>query len=116
MAKKKLKAGSKKRGKKDEEKLYAFLASFFMIIGFIVALILKKQDKYVMFYAKQGLVLFIGFIIAIVLKVLPLIGHVLYIILSIIMVVLWIITWVNALSGHQKKTTIVGDIADKIAL
>ena len=33
---------------------------FLSIIGFLIALITKKDDKYVMFYAKESLVLFIA--------------------------------------------------------
>ena len=96
---------------KNNQKLFAFLASFFTIIGFVVALILWREDKYVMFYAKQGLVLFIGNVFVIVLS-----SFLFFIewILWIFWAVLWIITWVNALSGKMKKTFIIGDVAVKI--
>lgn len=45
--------------KGDDKILFAFLATFLSIIGFIIALIAKKDDKYVMFYAKQSLIVFI---------------------------------------------------------
>ena len=57
-----------KTKKINDKKLHAFLASFFTIIGFIIALILWKDDKYVMFYAKQGLILFIGYVLIVVTK------------------------------------------------
>ena len=49
--------------KEDDGKLFAFLAVLLSILGFIIALLAKKDNKYVMFYAKQSLVLFIAFII-----------------------------------------------------
>ncbi|MCX5704306.1 MAG: hypothetical protein NT066_07465, partial [Candidatus Omnitrophica bacterium] len=49
--------------KDDDSKLFAWLATFFLIIGFIIALVTKKDNKYVMFYAKQSLVIFIAWII-----------------------------------------------------
>lgn len=97
---------------KDNKKLFAFLASFFTIIGFIVALILWKDNKYVMFYAKQGLILFIAQIIVMILSPLVFLAWILWIFL----VILWIITWINALSGKMKNTFIIGDLADKIDL
>ena len=101
--------------KQDDKKLFAFLAAFFTIVGFIIALVLKKEDKYVMFYAKQGLVIFIGWLIVWAVGIIPIIGKfVLGPILLILLLILWVITWINALSGEQKKTFIIGDLAEKI--
>ena len=98
---------------KDDQKLFAFLSSFFLIIGFIVAWILWKNDKYVMHYAKQGLVLFIGMVLIVTLGMfLSFIG----VILWIFWVILWIVTWVNTFSGKRKKTFLISDLADKIEL
>ena len=60
MAKKQTKAAAKKG---DDKKLFAFLATFLSIVGFVIALVAKKDDEYVMFYAKQSLVVFIVAII-----------------------------------------------------
>ena len=46
-------------------KIFAFLAIFLGIIGFLIVLIAKKDDAYAMFYAKQSLILFIFSIIGI---------------------------------------------------
>ena len=99
--------------KQDNKILFAFIATFFTIIGFIIALILKKQDKYVMFYAKQGLVLFIGQIIIMALSPILLFLNP---ILWIFWFILWIIAWVNSLSGKQKKTFLISELAEKIKL
>lgn len=117
MAKKRLKKKAESLKKQDDKKLFAFLASFFTIVGFIIALVLKKEDKYVMFYAKQGLILFIGQIIISVFYSIQIIGKfILGPILLILWAILWTITWINALSGEQKKTFLVGDLAEKIKL
>ena len=99
--------------KRDEAKIYAFLATFFTIIGFIIALILKKQDKYVMFYAKQGLVLFIAQVLIIFLA-----PFLLFLepILWLFWIILWILSWIYAISGKQKKVFLIGDLAKKIRL
>ncbi len=116
MAKKKVAKKSAKRkssGKKNgESRLYAFIASFFTIIGFLIAIILWKKDKYVMFYAKESLILFIGFLIASAVGWIPVIGWLCW----VFMIVLWVMTWIYALQGQQKKTWIIGDLAEKINL
>ncbi len=97
----------------DDKKLYAFISSFFTIVGFIIALILWRKDKYIMHYAKHGLVLFIAQAVIIVL------GPFLYFLSSVLWVlwvILWIVSWMNSFSGKMKKTFLIGDLADKIIL
>ena len=97
----------------DDKKLYAFISSFFTIVGFIIALILWRKDKYIMHYAKHGLVLFIAQAVIIVL------GPFLYFLSSVLWVlwvILWIVSWMNSFSGKMKKTFLIGDLADKIVL
>lgn len=97
----------------DNKKLYAFLASFFTIIGFIVALILWRNDKYIMYYAKHGLVLFLAQVVIAVLS--PFLFF-LSGILWVLWIILWIVTWINSFSGHRKKTFLISDLAEKIVL
>ena len=113
---------SKKRTsgrKKDtgDSKLFAFLATFLTIIGFIIALVAKRDDEYVMFYAKQGLVLFIIQIIISILSTIPLLGWFLIgPVLWILFIVIWIMSWINALSGEMRDTWLIGTYAEKIKL
>jgi uncharacterized membrane protein len=122
MAKKKTgKIKRKKQAKKEQDKtLFAFLATFLSIIGFLIAVIAKKDDKYVMFYAKQSLVIFItsiiAYIIGMILVWIPILGWIIYIGLNGLIVVLWIISWIFALSGEQKDVPIIGDFAKRINL
>ena len=110
MAKKK--SGNKNKDK-DEKILFAFLATFFTVIGFLIALVLKRNDKYVMFYAKQGLVLFIGqLLIAALSPILFLMSPILW----VFWIILWVIAWINALSGEKKNTFLIGDLAEKIKI
>lgn len=105
---------------KDDKKLYAFLATFLSIIGFFIALIARKDDKYVMFYAKQSLVVFVTAvllgILASALKFLPIIGDIIYFAASIIIFLLWIVSWSYALSEKQKEVPVVGFFYKKINL
>ncbi|MBU2562101.1 MAG: DUF4870 domain-containing protein [Nanoarchaeota archaeon] len=109
MAKKKKKPAKKE----DDSKLFAFLAVFLSIIGFIIALLVKKENKYVMYYAKQSLVLFIGWVIVSIIGIVPILGWVLAPIGWIILIILWIIALVNSLSGKLKETPLVGKYAKK---
>ena len=95
--------------KNDDSKGFAFLTTFLSILGFIIALLAKKDDKYVMFYAKQSLVVFIAWIIAAILSIVPVLGW----ILEVIVLVLWVISWVYALSGKEKEVPIIGKFARK---
>ena len=103
--------------KKDDRQLFAFIATFLSIIGFIVALLSWRKNEYVMFYAKQSLVIFImGMIFYIVDKVLgwiPIIGWLIMWVLGIITLVLWLLSWVYALSGKKKIVPIIGQYAEK---
>ncbi len=116
--KKRLKKQEKpwKLSKGDEKKLFAFLATLLSVVGFIIALIAKKDDEYVMFYAKQSLMIFILYIISSVFFVLPFIGEFVGWVFYILTAVLWIISFVYALSGEMKQVPLVGEYADKINL
>lgn len=100
--------------KEDDRKMFAFLATFLSIIGFIIVLLTKKEDKYVMFYAKQSLVVFIAYVIAGVIMMIPFIGwFVLGPLAYLIVTILWIFSWAYALSDEQKEVPIVGKYAEK---
>jgi len=99
--------------KNNDKIIFAWLAVFFTIIGFLIALILKKDNKYIMFYAKQGLILFIGQIIIWLLS--GILGK-LIILFWIFLAILWAMAWINSLSGEEKNTFLIGDLAEKIKL
>ncbi len=106
--------------KQDDRILFAFLATFLSIIGFIIALIAKPKDKYIMYYAKQSLVIFVIAIISTIIKKIftwiPIIGGIINLALTIIIIGLWVISWLYALSGERKIIPIVSDWAKKINL
>lgn len=113
---------AKKTESKDVEegKIFAFLATFLSIIGFIIVMLTKKDNKYAMFYAKQGLVLFIAAVIIGVamwiLILIPIIGWLAMIVLELILLILWFISWIYALSGEEKVIPIIGKYAKEIKL
>lgn len=111
----------------DESKVFALLGVLLTIVGFLIVFLTRRNDKYAMYYAKQGLVLFIAaFILQILLGVVLvslfvvpfiswLIGIALWI-CYVILVVLWIVGIVNSLSGKEKPLPLIGVFADKIKL
>ena len=100
----------------SDSKVFAWLAVFLGIIGFLIVLLAKKDDKYAMFYAKQSLVLFIAaiivWVVGIILMFIPIIGLIIYRVLSVILLVLWLMGWIFALSGKEKPIPIVGKYAE----
>ncbi len=106
--------------KQNDRKIYAFLATFLSIIGFIIAIITKREDRYVMYYAKQSLVIFIIGVIASIIQgffvFIPIIGWMINTALSILVFILWIVSWIYALSGETKPVPVIGEYAEKIKL
>jgi uncharacterized membrane protein len=102
----------------EEGKVFAFLGIFLTLIGFIIVLLMKKDNKYAMHYAKQGLVLFIAYVIVavagVILAFIPLIGWLIMFALWITLLILWIIGIIYSLSGEMKEIPIIGEFAKKI--
>lgn len=117
MAKKRRSNLKKETNKKDDKILFAFLAAFLSIIGFIIALIAKRDDRYVMYYAKQSLVIFV---IAVILQAIswfftwiPIIGWIISFAISVVIIIAWLISWIYALSGEEKQIPIISNLAEK---
>ena len=108
------------KGKFSDSQLYAFLATFLSIVGVVIALIARRNDKYVMFYTKISLIIFILGLIAGLLQkvliVLPLIGQIISMALSLLVIILWLLSWIYALSGQKKEIPVIRDAAKKLDL
>jgi len=106
--------------KENDPKLIAFLITFLSIVGFIIYLIMPKKNEYTKFYAKQSLIVFIAAVIAgaisWVVFWIPILGGIIKIGLNIIILVLWVLSWVYALSGDKKQVPLIGHYADGIKL
>lgn len=81
--------------------------SYVWIIS-VVMLVIKKDDEFVKFHAKQGLILFIASFIGVI----PVIGWFIW----AVIVVLMIIGFIKALGGERYKIPVLGDLAEKIKL
>jgi len=94
---------------------------FFAVISYIsflciIALVLKKDNKFALFHAKHGLVLFVMHIISFLLSIIPILGWLIKTIgLAVfILVSLWGIF--NALQGKCYRFPVISNIADNIIL
>ena len=91
--------------KKSDSNLMGALAYLWILS--VVMLLVKKDDPFVKFHARQGLILFLA---GIVLSFIPVIGW----ILNLVILVFDIMGFVNAIGGKQVKLPLVGDLAEKI--
>jgi len=124
MVKKKTKKSVKKKSGQpkinSETKLLAFLTVLLSILGFILALLIKRNDKYIMYYAKQSLIIFIAVVIIwlldTVLIFIPIVGWLAMLILNVGLIVLWVYSLIYALSGKKQETPLIGQYAKSIKL
>lgn len=105
---------------KRDSKTYAFFTAFLSIIGFIIAILVWRRNKYVMFYAKQSLIVFIvaiaAGIVVIIISWIPIIGWLIALVLRIGVFAAWILSWIYATSGRKKEVPVIGSWARKIDL
>ncbi len=102
----------------SDSRLYALIGVALLILGYIIVMLSRKEDKYAMYYAKQGLILFIACVIAWAvswaLLWVPFIGVVIGWIINVLLLVLWIIGVIYSLSGEEKEIPVIGTFARKI--
>jgi uncharacterized membrane protein len=110
----------KKEKLNEDSKIFAFLTALLSIVGFVIAILAWKKDKYVMFYAKQSLVIFIASVVVGILKhvlyLIPILGKVIYGVLVIVVVICWIMSWAYALSGKQEYAWFLGRWSKEIKI
>ena len=89
----------------NDSKLFAALSYLWLLS--VVMLVLKKDDEFVKFHAKQGTVIFV---VSIILWFIPIIGW----LLQIAVLIAVVIGFLKAYSGERFKLPVIGDLADKI--
>ncbi|MFA6588276.1 MAG: hypothetical protein WCT08_04350 [Patescibacteria group bacterium] len=80
--------------------------SYIWIIS-VIMIVTKKNDEFVMFHAKQGLILFIA-------SFLYFIPYYIGTILDILIVICIIVGFIKAMAGERYKLPVIGDLAEKI--
>ena len=100
--------------KEEDNKLMGILSYIGVLC--LIPLLTKKDNTFVFFHAKQGVVLFIAEVATAFVAAIPLLGWVVAPIVSIIWLILAIIGIVNVLDGKQKELPILVKYADKIKI
>ncbi len=98
-----------------ESKLFAFLAYFFGIIGFVIVLLAKKDDEFAMYHAKQSLVLNIFAVIVYIAGMfIPIIGWFVILPLGYLAIfILWLMGVIRAITGTKKPLPLIGSYGEK---
>lgn len=99
----------------SESKIWGFISYLWLL--FLLPLLLKKNDKFAQYHAKQGLVLFIVWAIFWVAGMFPLIGWIVIRPVGwIITLIFFIIGIVNSLQGKTNPLPIIGKFAEKLKI
>lgn len=98
----------------DENKIYAAIS--YLWILFLIPMMLKKNSDFVMYHAKQGMVLFIASLFVTFLSWIPFLGWFLGMILGLVIGILALLGILNALSGEKWEMPFLGYYAKKIKL
>ena len=96
----------------EQKKKNIGMAVVAYILFFIPLLTESKNDPFVKYHTKQGLVLFIAWIITAIVSGIPIIKWFSWI-LSIFTLVLVIVGILNALNGKEKPLPLIGQFGDK---
>jgi len=98
----------------QEGKIFALISYLWILC--LVPLLLKKENKFAMFHAKQGLVLFICEIALWIIGIIPILGWLISIVGSLICGILSLVGIIQALMGNYWKIPVLGDYAEKISI
>lgn len=87
------------------------------ILFFIPLLTDAKEDKFVKYHVRQGLVIFIAWIVLYILGMIiyiPLISWLIFLVLRLVFLVLMIVGIMNAAQGKKKPLPVIGKMGEKI--
>ncbi len=94
---------------------------FFAIISYIsflciISLVLKKDNKFALYHAKQGLVLFVLEVAVFIISVIPFLGWLIGMLGVVIFTLFSIWGILQALMGNISRLPLISDIADKVII
>jgi uncharacterized membrane protein len=98
----------------QEGKFFALIS----YLGFlcIVSLVLKKENRFALYHAKQGLVIFVFEVGAFILSILPLLGGVIRVGGLIVFILLSLFCIMQVLMNKCSRVPVISDIADNIVI
>ncbi len=99
----------------QDEKIIAAIGYIWLL--FLIPLLLKKDNEYCQFHAKQGMVLFIFSLIVMILGGVPVLGWLIIMPLGLIVVIVFaLLGFVNALHGRKWEMPYLGRFAKRVNL
>lgn len=99
----------------DEEKGWAVVGVALPLLGYVILLLAKKGGAYAQHYAKQGIALFLAWVILVVAGIIfGMVGlGIVAWVLRIIVIILWVLGIVYALSGKKQSLPVIGEFAKR---
>ena len=114
--------------KEDEGKVFAIIAYLLGIIGFLIVLLAKKDNKFAMYHAKQALVLCVaaiaGYIVVMIVSLIlvfipaigPILSTLLWLALVIVVIYMVVLGIINAVNLKETPLPYIGEYAEKIKI
>jgi len=100
--------------KMEDNKLMGILSYIGVLC--LIPLLTKKDNEFVFFHAKQGLVIFIAEVITAFVAAIPFLGWVIAPLASLLWIILSIMGIVNVLGDKRKEIPVLGKYAVKIKI
>ena len=105
--------GSKQQSSSSKN-MIAVLSYFGILV--IIPLLVAKEDEFVKYHVKQGLVLLIAGFVLMFVSIIPLLGWIIGLLGWIFLIVLAVMGIVNVVGGKKKELPIIGQYADKFKI
>ncbi len=93
---------------------YAILSYLWILC--LIPLLMKKDDEFVLFHAKQGLMLFIVEVAIGIIGIIPFLGWLIVMLGTLACGILSIMGIIQVLMGNMWKMPVIGDWAEKITV
>ena len=96
------------------DNVYAILSYLWILC--LIPVLMKKEDKFVRFHARQGLMLFIVEVGVGIISIIPVLGGIIYIAGMLVCGLLSLAGIVNVLMGKEWKMPVINEWAEKIKI
>ena len=100
--------------KSSGENVYAILSYLWILC--LVPILMKKEEEFVMFHARQGLMLFIVEVGIGIVGIVPVIGHFIATVGMLVCGILSLVGIVQVLMGNKWEIPVIGEWAKKIKI
>jgi len=102
----------KAKGSGLDPNVAAALSYLLGFISGIVFLLIEKEDRFVRFHAMQSIVVFGAlFVFSIVINIIPILGQILSLLVSLLSLGLWVVLMVKAYQGEEWEVPVLGQFA-----